>query len=220
MTTIDYRISAVLIFLVSPQIRGTRQTLRNTLLPLVAVAAYYLRSFPTEGHDVHLSVLGVLVGAILGIGCGPTTRVERGSGGGGAIAKASALAAILWIVGMASRTAFEYWATHGPQGVGPQPEFRGLRSRDADGHLFAADSSGRTHRQRGMSRRPGNTRTRGDPVAELRHPVLTGEPWPVTGVQARSEDYSPQAASWRQVPHALLEDVLLPCPCPKLKRLI
>ncbi|MFI9729499.1 hypothetical protein [Streptomyces sp. NPDC052092] len=86
MTTIDYLISAVLILPVSPQIRGTRQTLRNTLLPLVAAAAaaaYYLRSFPTEGHDIHLGVLGVLVGAILGIGCGPTTRVERGSGGRG-----------------------------------------------------------------------------------------------------------------------------------------
>lgn len=52
MTTTDYVISASLILLVIPQIRGVRQTLHNTLLPLVAVAAaaaYYLKSFPTQG---------------------------------------------------------------------------------------------------------------------------------------------------------------------------
>ncbi|QIY67925.1 hypothetical protein HEP84_19885 [Streptomyces sp. RLB1-33] len=46
MATTDYAISATLILLVIPQIRGVRQTLHDTLLPLVAVAAaYYLKSF-------------------------------------------------------------------------------------------------------------------------------------------------------------------------------
>ncbi|MFE2044778.1 hypothetical protein ACFXAZ_28440 [Streptomyces sp. NPDC059477] len=114
MTTIDYLISAALILLVIPQIRGTRQTLRNALLPLVAVAAaaaYYLKSFPTEGHDVQLYGATVLVGAILGITCGATTRLSRATDGV-AFAQAGVVAAALWIVGMASRAGFEYWASH------------------------------------------------------------------------------------------------------------
>lgn len=54
---------------------------------------------------------------------------------------------------------------------------------------------------------------------EIRHPALTGEPWPVIGVQVRREDSSPTAASWRPAPHAALEDVLLPCTWPELERL-
>jgi hypothetical protein len=114
MTTIDYLISAALILLVIPQIRGTRQTPRNALLPVVAVAAaaaYYLKSFPTEGHNVQLYVVGVLAGAVLGVACGATTRLSLGSDGV-ALAKAGTVAALLWILGMASRAGFEYWATH------------------------------------------------------------------------------------------------------------
>ena len=114
MTTTDYLISAALILLVIPQIRGTRQTLRNALLPVLAVAAaaaYYLKSFPTQGHDVRLEVIGVVAGAVLGLGCGAATRLSRASDGV-AFAKAGAVAAFLWIAGMAARAGFEYWATH------------------------------------------------------------------------------------------------------------
>jgi uncharacterized membrane protein len=114
MTTTDYLISAALILLVIPQIRGTRQTLRNALLPVVAVAAaaaYYLKSFPTQGHDVRLDIIAVVAGAVLGLACGAATRLSRGSDGV-AFAKAGAVAAFLWIAGMASRAGFEYWATH------------------------------------------------------------------------------------------------------------
>jgi len=114
MTTTDYLISAALILLVIPQIRGTRQTTRNALLPLVVVAAaaaYYLKSFPTDGHDVQLYLVCGLAGAVLGVACGATTRVSPGSDGV-ALAKAGTLAAGLWILGMASRAGFEYWANH------------------------------------------------------------------------------------------------------------
>ncbi|MFI6094998.1 hypothetical protein ACIA8G_05555 [Lentzea sp. NPDC051213] len=114
MTTIDYLVSAVLILLVVPQIRGTRQTLRNAVLPLVAVAAaaaYYLRSFPTEGNDVQLYVIGVLSGAVVGIACGVVTEMSRDSDGV-AVAKAGVAAAVLWVLGMTTRSGFEYWATH------------------------------------------------------------------------------------------------------------
>ncbi|HEV3174126.1 MAG TPA: hypothetical protein VGZ32_27505 [Actinocrinis sp.] len=114
MTTTDYVIAAVLVLLVVPQIRGTRLTLRNLILPVVlvaAAAAYYLKSVPTQGHDVLLDVVCVAVGALLGIGCGLATRFVRDSGGF-LVAKAGFVAAVLWIVGMASRTGFEYAATH------------------------------------------------------------------------------------------------------------
>ena len=114
MTTTDYLISVALVLLVIPQIRGTRQTLRNVLLPVVVVAAaaaYYLKSFPTQGHDVQLDIVGLVAGAFLGIACGATTRLSTASDGV-ALAKAGAVAATLWIVGMASRAGFEYWATH------------------------------------------------------------------------------------------------------------
>ncbi|MFJ5262424.1 hypothetical protein ACIQAC_18355 [Streptomyces sp. NPDC088387] len=115
MTTTDYLISAALILLVIPQIRGTRLTLHNMLLPVVlvaAAAAYYLRSFPTGGHDVQLYIATGLVGAILGVACGATTRLSRASDGI-TLARAGTAAAALWIAGMAARGGFEFWATHG-----------------------------------------------------------------------------------------------------------
>lgn len=115
MTTTDYLIAAALVLLVIPQTRGTRLTLRNLVAPIVlvaAAAAYYLKSVPTQGHDVLLDVLCVAAGAILGLGCGLATRLARGSDGV-LTAKAGLLAALLWIVGMAARTGFEYAATHG-----------------------------------------------------------------------------------------------------------
>ena len=115
MTTTDYLIAAALILLVIPQIRGMRLTLRSLVMPIVlvaAAAAYYLKSVPTQGHDVLLDVLCVAAGALLGVGCGLATRLVRGSDGV-LIAKAGVVAAVLWILGMASRTGFEYAATHG-----------------------------------------------------------------------------------------------------------
>jgi hypothetical protein len=117
MTTTDYVIAAVLILLVVPQIRGMRLTRRTALLPLVAVGAvgaYYLKSVPTQGHDVQLDALCVAAGVALGIGCGVATRIRRGADGV-AVARAGLVAALLWVVGMASRTGFEYAATHGGQ---------------------------------------------------------------------------------------------------------
>lgn len=114
VTTTDYLISAVLILLVIPQIRGTRVTLRTAMLPVVCVAAaaaYYLKSFPTAGHDVRLYVVGAVVGAVLGLACGAATLMSRGSDGV-AFAKAGVAAAALWIAGMLLRSGFEFWSAH------------------------------------------------------------------------------------------------------------
>ena len=115
MTTTDYLISAVLVLLVIPQVRGMRIGLRSLLLPLVAVggaAAYYLKSVPTSGHDLALDLATGAVGLALGILCGLFTRVYP-DGKGSLISKAGVAAAILWIVGMAARTGFAYEANHG-----------------------------------------------------------------------------------------------------------
>lgn len=115
MTTTDYLIAAVLILLVVPQIRGTRLSMRNLVLPVVlvaAAAAYYLKSVPTQGHDVQLDIACGIAGAVLGIGCGAATHFGRDRAGH-VIAKAGFTAALLWIIGMAARTGFEYYATHG-----------------------------------------------------------------------------------------------------------
>jgi len=114
MTTTDYLIAAALILLVIPQIRGTRLTLRNLVLPVVlvgAAAAYYLKSVPTQGHDVLLDVVCVGAGALLGVGCGLATRFVKDAEGF-LVAKAGVVAAVLWVAGMAARTGFEYAATH------------------------------------------------------------------------------------------------------------
>jgi hypothetical protein len=117
MTTTDYLISAVLVLLVIPQIRGMRVNLHSLLLPLVAVgaaAAYYLKSIPTSGHDVGLDLALGVVGVALGILCGLTTRVFPDAQGH-LVAKAGVAAAVLWILGMAARTVFVYEANHGGQ---------------------------------------------------------------------------------------------------------
>ncbi|MDH6135333.1 hypothetical protein P3T37_004748 [Kitasatospora sp. MAA4] len=114
MSSTDYIISAVLVLLVIPQIRGTKLTFRNLVIPLAlvaAAAAYYLKGVPTTGNDVKLDVVTVVLGAAIGIGCAVTTRLQRADGG--VVAKAGLLAAALWIVGMLSRTGFVYAVNHG-----------------------------------------------------------------------------------------------------------
>jgi hypothetical protein len=115
MTFTDYAIAAVLILLVIPQVRGRRMTAQSLLLPLAIVAAvafYYLKSVPTTGNDVALDLVLILVGAVLGALAGFFTRVGR-NGEGHLYSRAGAAAAVLWIVGMAGRGVFEFYATHG-----------------------------------------------------------------------------------------------------------
>lgn len=114
MSTTDYLISAALVLLVIPQMRGMRVNLRSLLMPLVAVggaAAYYLKSVPTAGHDIALDLALGAVGLALGVLCGLATRVFR-DGEGLVVAKAGVAAGLLWIVGMAARTGFAYEADH------------------------------------------------------------------------------------------------------------
>jgi hypothetical protein len=115
MTLTDYLINIVLIGLVITQIRGSRLDLKTAIRPVIVIAAaafYYLRGFPTGGNDILLYVILGGIGLVLGVACGATTRVWRADDGF-AYAKAGVIAAVLWVVGIGTRLAFEEFSTHG-----------------------------------------------------------------------------------------------------------
>jgi hypothetical protein len=115
MTATDYLINIVLIALVILQIRGSRMDLKTALRPVICVGAaalYYLRGIPAAGNDLILYVVLGGIGLVLGVACAATTRVWRASDGF-AYAKAGAAAAVLWVVGIGSRLAFEEYWSHG-----------------------------------------------------------------------------------------------------------
>lgn len=114
MTTTDYLIDIGLIALVILQVRGRRLSARNLLIPVglvTWVAASYLHGVPTAGNDLALVALFAGTGTALGLGAGLLTRVR--SGPDGIVAKAGAAAAVLWILGVGTRLAFQLYASHG-----------------------------------------------------------------------------------------------------------
>ena len=115
MSTTDYLINAVLVLLVIRQIRGSKLDLINLLLPLVLVvgaACLFLKSVPTAGNDLVLILAGTGVGILLGAGAAATTRMRLGADGI-PFAKAGAVAAVLWVVGIGFRMGFAYFSSHG-----------------------------------------------------------------------------------------------------------
>lgn len=115
MTTTDWILDIALLAIVFRQLRESRVDVRFVLLPLgiVAFSAHsYLHSLPTAGNDLLLIGGLTTIGAGLGIAGGLATRV-RSDGGRHALVKAGWLAAILWVLGMGSRMAFQLYATHG-----------------------------------------------------------------------------------------------------------
>jgi hypothetical protein len=118
MTPLDYIINIGLVAMVLLQIRDRRMDLRSLLLPVVTVAAaaaFYLKGVPTSGNDVLLDAVLGAAGLVLGVACALTTRVWRAVDGL-AHSKAGVAAAVLWIVGVGSRLAFELYSTHGGSG--------------------------------------------------------------------------------------------------------
>jgi hypothetical protein len=115
MNIYDYLLNGALVALVVLQIRGRRMTIRELALPLavVTVVAFaYLHSVPTVGNDLALVVSGAVTGLLLGTGCGLATAVYLRADGA-RMAKAGALAAVLWVAGVGARMAFALYATHG-----------------------------------------------------------------------------------------------------------
>ena len=115
MTTTDYLISAALILVVVRQIRGKRLAGASLYVPLALVgyaAVKYLHGIPTAGNDLELVALCLAAGLGLGVLCGFFTLVYPDASGV-AYARATGIAAALWVAGVSGRLAFGYYAEHG-----------------------------------------------------------------------------------------------------------
>jgi hypothetical protein len=114
MTFTDYIIDIALVAVVLLQIRGRRLTFFSLVLPIgivVYAATQYLHSLPTAGNDLVLVGICATAGIALGVLTGLFTLVRTGPQG--AYAKAGAAAAMLWLVGVGTRFAFQVYASNG-----------------------------------------------------------------------------------------------------------
>jgi hypothetical protein len=115
MTTTDYLINAVFVFVVLRQARERKVDVRSFLLPM-AVVLYvghiYVHSIPTAGNDLVLVGLLAVVGLALGVLGGFATRVRVGADGD-ALARVGWIAGALLIAGISSRLVFVYAVHHG-----------------------------------------------------------------------------------------------------------
>lgn len=114
MTLSDYLLNITLVGLVILQVRGHRITRSRLLFPLVATAVVglqYLHGIPTAGNDllliVGLAIAGGLLGSLAAVAT--SVRLDRGV----AFAKAGAVAAVLWVLGIGARMGFYLWSSHG-----------------------------------------------------------------------------------------------------------
>jgi hypothetical protein len=118
MNALDYILDAVLVATVFFQLRGRRLTPRNLALPVLIVVYFlfaYLKGVPTAGNDLYLILAGILLGLVFGVGAGTFTRVYPTETG--IYAKAGAVAATFWTVGVVLRTAFSVYASDGGPGA-------------------------------------------------------------------------------------------------------
>jgi hypothetical protein len=115
MTTSDYIINALFVFVVLRQARERKLDLRSLLGPLAAVgyvAFNYVHSIPTSGNDLLFAGLLALAGLTLGVLSGFATYV-RSDGDGNAYARVGWVAGFLLIAGIGSRLAFAFALSHG-----------------------------------------------------------------------------------------------------------
>ena len=85
MTNSQYLLNVVLLVLVLGTNLGTRTVSRaRFILPLLLVgvaAAIFLRNVPTIGNDVVLDMVGIAIGALLGLLAAALVRVGRDGAG-------------------------------------------------------------------------------------------------------------------------------------------
>jgi hypothetical protein len=117
MTTSDYLINALFVFLVLRQAYERRLDTRSALLPLVivfVVARQYVHSIPTAGNDLVLIGLLSVAGIGLGVLSGLATHMRRGDDGA-AYARIGWLAGALLIGGFCARMVFVLAVNHGAE---------------------------------------------------------------------------------------------------------
>jgi hypothetical protein len=115
MTTTDYLINALFIFVVLRQARERKLDLRSLLGPLAAVAFVaftFVHSIPTGGNDPLFAGSLALVGLTLGVLSGFATSV-RSDADGNAYARVGWIAGFLLIAGIGSRLVFAFGLSHG-----------------------------------------------------------------------------------------------------------
>jgi hypothetical protein len=115
MTTTEYLLNAALVLVVVRQLHGKRLVGSAIYVPL-GICAYvgytYLHSIPTSGNDLALVLVGSIAGLTLGTLCGLFTLVYPDRDGI-PFARATGIAAVLWVVGVGSRIGFSLYAQHG-----------------------------------------------------------------------------------------------------------
>lgn len=132
MSLEDYALNLILVVVVIRQVRGKKLTAFGLLWPvgLVAWAAVeYLHAIPTAGNNLLLAIAGVLMGAVLGCSCGLLTRIHR-LPDGSVVARATSVAALLWVIGVGARLGFALYAQ---SGGGPA-----IARFSADNHITSA----------------------------------------------------------------------------------
>lgn len=115
MSISDYLIDSALVLLVLLQIRERELTTKQIIRPLVILGiavVSYLHGIPTAGNDLVLAGALALIGGLIGLGSGCTVIFRRGDDGR-VLFRAGWLSGIFWVLGMGSRFAFAYWASHG-----------------------------------------------------------------------------------------------------------
>lgn len=154
MTTTDYILNAVFIFLVLRQTRERKLDARALMVPLLVVflaAHTYVHSLPTAGNDLVLIGALASVGVTLGVLGGIATHVRRDRVGN-AFARVGWVAGSLLIAGFGARMVFVLAVENGAgHTVG---SFSGA-------HQIGADRRGRA----AMRRSPAPSRRRDPPVA-------------------------------------------------------
>ncbi len=132
MTTTDYLINAVFVFVVLRQARERQLDVRSFVVPMIVVfyvARLYVHSIPTAGNDVELVALLSAVGLTLGVLGALATHV-RADSDGVAFARVGWLAGALLIAGICARMVFVFAVHHGAE-----PE---IRSFSIAHHIGAA----------------------------------------------------------------------------------
>ena len=115
MSTTQYLLNAGLLAFVLWANLGTRTvSLARFTLPLLLVAvaaAVFLRDVPTAGNDLGLELVGVGVGAVLGLVAAALVQIDRNRTGC-LVMRAGGAYAALWIAVIGGRCVFAYGADH------------------------------------------------------------------------------------------------------------
>ena len=115
MSTSTYIIDSALVLLVLLQIKERKLTDRQLIRPLIILGvavASYLKGIPTQGNDLVLLGGLAVLGGMIGIASGVTVIMGRRADGATTFRSGWA-SGVFWVLGMGSRFAFAWWASHG-----------------------------------------------------------------------------------------------------------